>query len=124
MRPLATTPVFLETGFSRLFIGTEAEHTTVQMNVQWQPKEPPVLYGKSTKDAHMWSSLVSNYFVFMNGTPHQEVAYAITLLCEATHNWWQSYLSHRRNVLPPDWATLSVAILDRFGSKWKQNMLS
>ena len=53
----------------------------------------------------------------MNGTPHQEVAYAITLLREAAHDWWQSYLSRRQNVLPPDWATLSAALLDRFGSK-------
>ena len=73
--------------------------------------------GKSTKDAHTWVSVVNNYFVFMNGTPHQEVAYAIMLLREATHDWWQSYLSCRQNVLPPDWATLSATLLDRFGSK-------
>ena len=117
MRPPATTPVFPNTGFSRLFTGTEAGRTTTQMNVQWRPKEPPVFCGKSTEDAHTWVSVVSNYFVFMNGTPHQEVAYAITLLREAAHDWWQSYLSRRRNVLPPDWATLSAALLDRFGSK-------
>ena len=42
MRPPATTPVFPNTGFSRLFTGTEAVRTTTQMNVQWWPKEPPV----------------------------------------------------------------------------------
>ena len=73
--------------------------------------------GKSTKDAHTWVSVVNNYFVFMNGTRHQEVAYAITLLREAAHGWWQSYLSRRQNVLPPDWATLSAALLNRFESK-------
>ena len=117
MRPPATTPVFPNTGFSRLFTGTEAGRTTTQMNVQWRPKEPPVFCGKSTEDAHTWVSVVSNDFIFMNGTPHQEVAYAITLLREAADDWWQSYLNRRRNVLPPDWATLSAALLDRFGSK-------
>ena len=39
------------------------------------------------------------------------------LLCEATHDWWESYLSHHQNVLLPDWAALSAALLDRFGSK-------
>ena len=116
MRPPATTPVFPNTGFSRLFTGTEAGRTTSQMNVQWRPKEPPVFCGKSTEDAHTWVSVVSNYFVFMNGTPHQEVAYAITLLREAAHDWWQSYLSRRRNVLPPDWADIVRSTL---GQIWK-----
>ena len=80
------------------------------MNVQLPPKEAPVLCGKSTEDAHTWVSVMSNYFVFMNGTPHQEVAYAITLVREAAHDWWQSYLSLRRNILLPDWVTLSAPL--------------
>ena len=80
MRPLATTQVFSNTGFSNFPTGTEERRTTTQMNVQWWPKQPPVFCGKSTEDAHTWLSVASNYFVFVNSTPHQEVAYAITLL--------------------------------------------
>ena len=117
MRLPATTPVFPNTGFSRLFTGIEAGRTTTQMNLQWRPKEPPVFFGKLTEDAYTWVSVMSNYFVFMNDTLHQEVAYVIMLLCKVAHDWWQLYLGYSRNVLPPDWATLSAVLLDKFGSK-------
>ena len=45
------------------------------------------------------------------------MAYAVTLLRNAAKDWWQAYLREQHNLLPPDWATLSIALLDRFGSK-------
>lgn len=87
------------------------------LNVQWRPKEPPIFSGKPTKDADGWVSVVNNYYMFMNSTPHQEVAYAAALLCDATHNWWQAYLDRNGRRIPQDWATLSAAFVGRFGGK-------
>ena len=87
------------------------------LKVQWRPKERPIFSGKPSEDAHTWVSVVTNYYLFMNGTPQQEVAYAATLLRDAAHDWWQAYLHRQRGRLPHDWATFSTALLDRFGSK-------
>ena len=40
----------------------------------WKPKEPPCFFGRSTKDAHTWVSLVRNYLTFMSGSDSQQVA--------------------------------------------------
>ena len=51
----------------------------------------------------------------MAGNDTQQVAYTVTLLCESVHEWYTGY--ERRNRGPPrDWAQLSTAILERFGS--------
>ena len=46
---------------------------TIFTTAQWKPKDPPCFHGKSSEDAHTWVDRVRNYFVFMNGTPRQEV---------------------------------------------------
>ena len=44
-----------------------------------------------------------------------QVAYTVTLLRDAAHEWYTGY--ERRNRGPPrDWAQLSTALLERFGS--------
>ena len=58
---------------------------------QWRPKEPPIYTGSATDDVYLWTSLVRQYFVFMHGTPQQEVAFAATLLRGAAHEWYLSY---------------------------------
>ena len=81
----------------------------------WKPKEPPCFFGRSTEDAHTWVSLVRSYLTFMSGSDSQQVAYTVTLFCEAAHEWYMSF--ERQNRGPPrDWAGLVAALLDRFGS--------
>ena len=62
---------------------------------QWRPKEPPMFTGAATDDVYLWTSLVKQYFVFMCGNAHQEVAFAATLLRGAAHEWYMGY--ERRN---------------------------
>ena len=101
--------------FSRMMSsGPESTGQTFS-NVQWRPKEPPCYYGKSTEDVHMWTSLVRHYLAFMGGNDLQQVAYAVTLLRDAAHEWFTAYERKHRQ-LPRDWAQLSAALLERFGS--------
>ena len=89
---------------------------TIFTTAQWKPKDPPCFHGKSSEDAHTWVDLVRNYFVFMNGTPRQEVAYAVNLLRDTALEWWLSYLRRNGGKYPADWSVMANAILDRFGS--------
>ena len=81
----------------------------------WRPKKPPCFFGRSTEDVHTWTSLVCHYLAFMVGSDAQQVAYTVSLLRESAHEWYTGY--ERRNRGPPrDWAQLSTALLERFGS--------
>ena len=86
-------------------------------NVSWRPKEPQVFSGKNSEDVHSWTEVVSHYFMFMQGTPQQEVAYAATLLRANAHDWFMAYLRKNQGRYPRDWATMSAALVDRFGSR-------
>ena len=83
---------------------------------QWRPKEPPVFTGNTSDDVYLWTSLVRQYLVFMDGTARQEVAFAATLLRGAAHEWYRGYEQRNGNKPPQDWSTMQQAILDRFGS--------
>ena len=88
---------------------------TIMATAFWRPKEPPCFFGRSTEDVHTWTSLVRHYLAFMAGNDTQQVAYTVTLLRESAHEWYIGY--ERRNRGPPrDWAQLSTALLERFGS--------
>ena len=63
----------------------------------------------------MWTSLVRHYFAFMGGNDAQQVAYAVTLLRNSAHEWYTAY-ERRNRQMPRDWAQLSTALLERFGS--------
>ena len=63
----------------------------------------------------MWTSLVHHYFTFMGGNDAQQVAYAVTLLHDSAHEWYTAY-EKRNHHMPRDWAQLSTALLERFGS--------
>ena len=69
---------------------------------QWRPKEPPMSTGAATDDVYLWTSLVKQYFVFMCGNAHQEVAFAATLLCGAAHEWYMGYEKCNENRPPQD----------------------
>ena len=81
---------------------------------QWKPKEPPCYYGRSTEDVHRQTSLVRHYLTFMGGNDAQQVAYAITFLRDAAHEWYMAY-ERRNRQMPRDWAQLSMALRERFG---------
>ena len=83
---------------------------------QWRPKEPPIFTGNASDDVYLWTSLVRQYLVFMDGTARQEVAFAATLLRGAAHEWYRGYEQRNGNKPPQDWSTMQQAILDRFGS--------
>ena len=83
---------------------------------QWRPKEPPAFTRNANDDVYLWTSLVRQYFVFMNGTARQEVAFTATLLRGAAHEWYMGYERQNGNQPPRDWPTMRQAILDRFGS--------
>ena len=44
-------------------LGTTSQSQTFATAV-WKPKEPPCFFGRITKDAHTWVSLVRNYLTF------------------------------------------------------------
>ena len=83
---------------------------------QWRPKEPPMFTGNASDDVYLWTSLVQQYLVFMEGTARQEVAFAATLLRGAAHEWYRGYEKRNGNQPPQDWPTMQQAILERFGS--------
>ena len=70
----------------------------------------------TSDDVYLWTSLVRQYLVFMNGTVRQEVAFIATLLRGAAYKWYRGYEQRNGNKPPQDWSTLQQAILDRFGS--------
>ena len=61
--------------------------------------------------------MVSHYFIFIQGTPQQEVAYAATLLRANAHDWFMAYLRKNQGRYPHDWATMSAALINRFGTR-------
>ena len=104
-----------------LFHNSGTQNPSPQQNafpsVSWRPKEPQVFSGKETEDVHSWTEVVSHYFMFMQGTPQQEVAYAATLLRANAHDWFMAYLRKNQGRYPHDWATMAAALVDRFGSR-------
>ena len=105
-----------ESKFSRMMSGAgTVVPTQTFATAQWRPKEPPCYYGRSNEDVHMWTSLVRHYFTFMGGSDVQQVSYAVTLLRDSAHEWYAAY-ERRHRQMPRDWAQLSTALLERFGS--------
>ena len=67
---------------------------------QRRPKEPPAFKGNANDDVYLWTSLVRQYFVFMNSTARQEVAFIATLLRGAAHEWYMGYEQRNGNQPP------------------------
>ena len=51
---------------------------------------------------------MSNYFTLMSGTPRHEVAYAATMLRDASHDWWTAYLRQRGGLMLLDSASFEL----------------
>ena len=104
-----------QSAFSRMMQNAGAGPSAPFPNVMWRPKEPPCYFGRTGEDVHTWTSLVRCYLSFMGGSDAQQVTYAVTLLRDHAHEWFSAYERRNRN-LPRDWAQLSAALLERFGS--------
>ena len=119
--PSVSAPAQVQNPSSSLFHNSGNPNPPAQNksfpNVSWRPKEPQVFSGKNNEDVHSWTEVVSHYFMFMQGTPQQEVAYAATLLRANAHDWFMAYLRKNQGRYPRDWATMSAALVDRFGSR-------
>ena len=63
---------------------------------------------------------VLQHFMFRQGSPQQEVAYVATLLWDSAHDWFMTYLRRHQGRYPQDWATLSAALVERFGSRLRE----
>ena len=61
--------------------------------------------------------IVSYYFMFMQGTPQQEVAYATGLLWDNAHDWFMAYLHGTQGRFPHNWPTLFATLVAHFGSR-------
>ena len=104
------------TGFSQLSSGSHPSPPPQPLaTMHWKPKEPPYIFGRSSKYVHTWTSLVRHYLTFMGGSDAQQVAYSVTLLRESAHEWYIGYERRHRNP-PRDWAQLCNLLLERFGS--------
>ena len=94
------------TQFSFLDLRSPAASTGGQRQVfaiaQWRPEEPPVFTGNTSDDVYLWTSLVRQYLVFMDGTARQEVAFAATLLRGAAHERYRGYEQRNSNKPPQD----------------------
>ena len=117
-----TGPEIAQFSFPRMTGGNVAPTPWQQVftTAQWRPKEPPSFTGNASDDVYLWTSLVEQYFVFMNGTARQEVAFAATLLRGAAHEWYRGYRQRNDNQPPRDWPTMQQAILERFGSNIRE----
>lgn len=121
MSPISVTNISRNGGgnnpFSRIsqFVNPLSPPLTTFATATWRPKEPPYFFGRSAEDVHNWTSLVRYYLAFMAGSDTHQIAYTMGLLRETAHEWYIGY--ERRNRGPPiDWAQLSTALLERFGS--------
>ena len=79
-----------------------AEGKQIFATAKWRPKEPPAYTGAASDDVYLWTSLVRQYFVFMRGSPQQEVAFAATLLRGTAHEWYLGYEKRIGNQPPRD----------------------
>ena len=70
---------------------SNAEQKQIFATGQWRPKEPPAYTSAASYDVYIWASLVRQYFVFMQGSPQQEVVFAATLLRSTAHEWYLGY---------------------------------
>lgn len=73
---------------------TNSESSTIHVINSYDHMEAEratLFYGKSTEDVHTWTSLVRHYLAFMVGSNAQWVAYTVTLLRDAAHEWYTGY---------------------------------
>ena len=85
--------------------------------VELKPRSPPTFYGKFREDVSRWISYMGNYLTFMQGTPDQQVRFAVTYIRGPALEWWDQYV--KEYGYPTDWTAMSNALKKRFGSPFR-----
>ena len=81
-----------------------------------KPKDPSVFHGRANENVSTWVAKVSDFFYLTEAIPPQQVAYAATLLQEATVDWWVALLCERYGLRPKDFQEFAALLERRFGS--------
>ena len=81
--------------------------------VELKPRSPPTYYGRFREDVSRWISYMGNYLTFMQGTPDQQVNFAVTYLRGPALEWWDNYV--KEYGYPTNWTVMSNALRTRFG---------
>ena len=81
--------------------------------VELKPCSPPTYYGRFREDVSRWISYMGNYLTFMQGTPDQQVNFAVTYLRGPALEWWDNYV--KEYGYPINWTVMSNALRTKFG---------
>ena len=81
-----------------------------------KPKDPPVFRGRAEDDVTTWTAKVQDFYYLTNASDVQQVAYAATLLQDATSDWWHSLLKTRGGMRPRNFMEFADLLGQRFGS--------
>ena len=84
--------------------------------MQVKPKDPPVFHGRVSDDVVTWTSKVQDFFYLTEAGGVQQVAYAVTLLQDATANWWHALLKNPGGHRPRNFVEFANLLGRRFGS--------
>ena len=85
--------------------------------LELRPRCPPTFYGKYREDVSRWISYMGNYLSFMQGTPDQQVSFAVTYIRGPALEWWDQYV--KESGYPTSWTVMSKALRKRFGQPFR-----
>ena len=111
-----TTEESAQTGASssaRKGAGLQENVPLCMPTVELKPRSPPTFHGRFREDVSRWVSYMGNYLTFMQGTPDQQVRFAVTYIRGPALEWWDKYI--KEYGYPNSWTVLSKALKDRFG---------
>ena len=91
-----------------------AEDRASPATVALHPRRPPYFCGGQDEDVHVWTSIISRWLEAVQGEPSKQMTFVVSLLRGAAYEWYLHYKT--RTGCPGDWTTLSLAMLERFGS--------
>ena len=89
----------------------------IMPTVELKPRSPPTFYGNFREDVSRWISYMGNYLTFVQGTPDQQVNFAVTYIRGPALEWWDKYT--KEYGYPSNWTELSKALKGRFGSPYR-----
>ena len=81
--------------------------------VELKPRSPPTFHGKFREDVSRWIQYMGNYLTFMQGTPDQQVKFAVTYIRGPALEWWDKYV--KESGYPASWTVMSNALKRRYG---------
>ena len=79
--------------------------------VELKPRSPPTFHGRFREDVSRWVSYMGNYLTFMQGTPDQQVRFAVTYIRGPALEWWDNYI--KEYGYPNSWTVMPKALKSR-----------